>query len=353
MANTPDFTNMDPGTLMTMLWDHGMGNTLASDDLGSLLNTMHGNTVSAEQAAAAAGKALSSAVAAPLPSTHHAADAIITALGGAASSLLGNQGPSQVSADTIKTEQERLNQKRHENLVLLEKSYTAAAERAAKLGDLEAESNFRAKADKAARDAEARMHITLANIEAGNAMARTRLETSSRERVAALDRAAELTKSANELAWDAKHTDLANRQSERNAYIGIGVNPDDPSKPLSASYRYNGRLGSTSKWVSQPQYINGVEQAKLRSMKGKRGSQSYDENVFRSNVLTLAPPAPFAQTPVEMYNYLTQIPSPKDPNRYLFKRDPKDPRHLDPAAEQQIYAYMKRWWPDFVPTATQ
>ena len=132
-----------------------LSQTLSPEGLLSLMQAQQAQqaqelaarTQQATQSAGQAQQAYGQAASAPAPELSPWDQGIPTLLGGLASILQGNQGPSQRAAEGIQQSKAALLQARAQNLQQLRDVYSQKAEEAQKAGDLEQTEKYRSKLD--------------------------------------------------------------------------------------------------------------------------------------------------------------------------------------------------------------
>ena len=156
----PERPPLNAQALLSMLMNQMDTDTGSMDELFKAFAERH---KTAEQQAAEAGSQLGAARAAPMPQTSALADFAVRGLGSAAALFSGRDDPRAFAAKLIDDERKTMMAQRSEQLAALEDTYKRAADRAAKMDDIEAEVSFRDKLNKVNQDRIA-LHQTLGSM---------------------------------------------------------------------------------------------------------------------------------------------------------------------------------------------
>ena len=339
---SPEVGNDPTARRIAALFDQSLGTGGGMEDI---IKDLGRQLFAAQTDATATQTKLSEAVAAPAPTTDVNIDTILRSLGGAASSLLGTNEPKVTAAKLIEDEQKMLTQKREENLGLLSDAYKRAADRAAKLGDMESEIKFRAQFEKTTQQQTTLRQMLTSAVEGKQADVR-QTKALSAERDLRLDLAERESGAQFTLEL------LRQKGDERTELIRQGLDPDDPTgnTQLTRSKAALTQKAAASGFLTTANYTLRFQQAinsvKTRGMGGF--GITYDWKKLATKVIELPPDIAYATNWRAWQAHLLELPNPNDPSRPLFPKDANGA--VKEPYKRLLQNYFRKHFPDDFPT---
>lgn len=329
--------------LLTQIWNQSSG---ADDLFTELSRTLMG----ARQEAETAKTALETGRRTIPDSVNPIAESLARAFGNAASLFTGTEHGRESARATVSQENALIQQKRKESLATLEGAYERAAARAEKLGDFETQMKFLTKRDATIKKQEDINKVLMGSAEADIADKRQQDEFKFRKEQGEREFQQLEQKLQTEFGQNLVLTDMKIKASQREAFIQQGLDPDDPSKPLTSSKAFRihqaPALGflNTNQWTGRYASLLNATAA---------GKPAFQKDKLRGRFLSeLAPDAAYVTNPEGWLNVLMTLPNPNKKDEYLFPRDPRNPAVIAPAYLKRVKEYMMRYYPDWNPAVS-
>lgn len=282
--------------------------------LDDAANEAHQSALAATAAALEAQRKLNIEQAAPAPDTAQA-DFLTRLTGAASDALTGGAGAGKTAEDTITQGKAAFEAKRHERLSLLAGAYEKAADRAAKLGDTEAEIKWRTK---------------LAKVEADQKDIHEALDVQSRLKAAEVAANAQRATTAMDVQGRKDVAEINARSGEREAQINHGINPDTKERITA----------NPKSWLTADRQREAL--TLLFESKNKQGKINYvSPKIAKSKLLNGAIPPEQSQTLNSYAQFIAHMRDPKS-GKFLFKHT--EAGALDASELESVKAVLRRYY---------